>query len=449
MLRSELYRVAAMIVLCALALVIVAGRSWLAPRAGASLNLAGGPLVLSIGLLYEIGVFVALTARLRQQRPPPRWFWMANIVIECSLPTIGIALLWGSDALTARQALTSPTVLAYPAFIMLSTLRMRALLSFIAGVICGLEYLAIVILVERLEPMPLTTGHLPTELLYTYPAVLVLVGVAAAFVAARLGAHVTALMREAGHRKEIEREIEVARIIQQGLMPQQPPDMKTYEIAGWNRPAAQTGGDFYDWQRLPNGALAITLADVTGHGLGPALVTAFCRAYARATFFVEQDLALVLERINELLKDDLPDDRFVTFVAALLDDDSDNIELLSAGHGPVILYRAADRAIEARDADGVPLGVIDHMTLQHSGPIPMLAGDLLVLVTDGFFEWTDQNNEQFGIERLCACIRENADLPPASLIDTLRRRVEAFVGGTVQADDLTAVIVRRSPAIND
>src|SRR6185369_6085789 len=111
----------------------------------------------------------------------------------------------------------------------------------------------------------------------------------------------------------------VARSIQQALIPHAGPSIPGFDIAGWNRPADQTGGDYYDWQMLPDGNWIVTLADVSGHGIGPALVTAACRAYVRASSFYNSDLSSLAGRMNRLLAEDLPEGRFVTMVSVIID----------------------------------------------------------------------------------------------------------------------------------
>src|SRR5204862_4204602 len=109
----------------------------------------------------------------------------------------------------------------------------------------------------------------------------------------------------------------VARSIQQSLLPQESPQISGFEIAGWNQPADETGGDYFDWKSLPDGKVVVTLADVTGHGIGPALLAVVCRAYARASFTVSQTLTAAFDHINQALGSDLSSGRFATFVAAV------------------------------------------------------------------------------------------------------------------------------------
>jgi len=220
--------------------------------------------------------------------------------------------------------------------------------------------------------------------------------------------------------------------------------MTGYDLAGWSQPADETGGDYYDWQPLANGNVAITLADVTGHGIGPALVTAVCRAYARASFPAEADVGKVLDRINQLLCEDLQAERFVTFVVALVDPAEHTIRLLSAGHGPLFYYEAAADKVHQYNAHDIPMGLspdIAHGPPSEFHPAP---GDMLALITDGFFEWANPNGEQYGSDRLAEAIRASKGLSAAKMIEHLVADVLRFSAGAKQLDDLTAVVLKRT-----
>jgi serine phosphatase RsbU (regulator of sigma subunit) len=220
-------------------------------------------------------------------------------------------------------------------------------------------------------------------------------------------------------------------------------EIEGFDIAGWNQPADQTGGDYFDWQELPDGRVAISLADVTGHGIGPALVTAVCRAYSRASIPSMPDLGTAIDRINNMLVEDLPIERFVTFVVALLDPTNSKVQLLSAGHGPILLYTASDDSIQDFIADDIPLGLNLNIGYGPAREITLAGGDMLVLITDGFFEWTNAKSEMFGLSRLQETIRKHKNLPAKEIISKLYKEVIEFTGGTKQQDDLTAVILKR------
>ena len=137
---------------------------------------------------------------------------------------------------------------------------------------------------------------------------------------AELRAHVDRLAVEMAERQRIEHDLDIARNIQRGLLPTTKPELPGFEISGWSQSANKTGGDYYDWQQLPDGRFLVSLADVSGHGIGPALVAAVCRAYARASITSDgQDLSRFVQRLNDLLVEDLPEGRFVTYVGVLLD----------------------------------------------------------------------------------------------------------------------------------
>jgi sigma-B regulation protein RsbU (phosphoserine phosphatase) len=261
---------------------------------------------------------------------------------------------------------------------------------------------------------------------------------------ADLRANVERLVVEKSARERIERDLDLARTIQQGSLPTVKPDLPGYDIAGWSAPADKTGGDYYDWQVLPEARLFVSLADVTGHGVGPALVTAVCRAYARASFAIRQDLGGFLDRLNELLVLDLPQGRFVTFVGLLLDADRHTVQILSAGHAPVFRYIAAQGELVQTDADELPLGLT--VESSHASPPELLLepGDFILLVTDGLFEWMNASGQQFGISRLRQAALELAGETAEELIRALYARVQAFVGDTPQQDDVTVVVLRRT-----
>jgi phosphoserine phosphatase RsbU/P len=251
------------------------------------------------------------------------------------------------------------------------------------------------------------------------------------------------LLDEYAEKQRIQQDLDLARRIQQGLLPERSPQVSGFDIAGWNKPADETGGDCYDFLELEDGALAITVADATGHGIGPALMIAECRALFRAMISLSQDLANVSCRMNDLLCADLLEDRFVTAFLGVLRPGEHTLSYLSAGHGPLIKYTRADDQFTELAANAVPLGIMPGMRFDSPDKFVMQPGDMMILVTDGFFEWANAQEEAFGIPRLCDVIRRDRDLPAAEIIQRLHEAVVAFAAGAPQADDLTAVIVRR------
>ena len=258
--------------------------------------------------------------------------------------------------------------------------------------------------------------------------------------------HVVGALREAESRAKIaqlEHDLGIARSIQQGLLPKAAPKVPGFDIAGWNQPADETGGDYFDWQQLADGRVAVTIADVTGHGIGSALCMAACRAYARSGLAIEPDLGSFLSRMNQLLHRDLPSEKFVTLAAGVLNPSDATLHLISAGHGPLLFYSSSENRFHAYDAQGLPLGLLPGASYAGAQELKFGHGDVLLLVTDGFLEWTNTNDEDFGEERAKEVIRANHEMSSARIISELYSAVVKFAGPMPQLDDLTALIVRR------
>lgn len=151
----------------------------------------------------------------------------------------------------------------------------------------------------------------------------------------------------------------------------------------------------------------------------------------------------VLEQLNRLLADDLESNLFVTFAVVLLDPDSAHVNVLSAGHGPLLWYRRATDRVERLEAQGIPLGMIAGVGYEPGAEGHLDAGDIFALVTDGFYEWENPEGEEFGVTRLEAVLRESRDRPAEAVLAALRSAVADFCKGTEQKDDLTAVILKR------
>lgn len=261
---------------------------------------------------------------------------------------------------------------------------------------------------------------------------------------ADLRANVDRLAVEKAERQRIEHDLDIARRIQQGLLPTSRPDLPGHDISGWSRSANKTGGDYYDWQVLPDGRVLVSLADVSGHGIGPALVAAVCRAYARASVDSnENDLARFVGRLNTLLADDLPDERFVTYVGVLLDPRTHQVQMVSAGHGPLFRCIMSRGELVESGADGLPLGLIADQPYGPASEFTLEPGDSVLLITDGLFEWANALGESYGLERLRDAILSFASSSADEMIHGLYDEACRFVGDAVQMDDVTIVVVRR------
>ncbi len=251
------------------------------------------------------------------------------------------------------------------------------------------------------------------------------------------------LLKEYSEKQRLERELDLAREIQQGFLPKSYPEIEGYDIAGWNRPAEQTGGDCFDFIPVDSDTVHLLLADASGHGIAPALVVSQIRTMLRALVGVNLTLETTLERINNILCDDLPMDRFITAVIGTLDAQRNTLEYCSPGQGPLIFLKPSEGEVEVRPATTCPMGIISGMDFQLDIPLIFDPGDILLIVTDGFFEWFNRSGEQFGIERLKTVAMAAADLPAQQIIEKILFEVEKFAEGTTQEDDLTAIVIKR------
>ena len=244
-------------------------------------------------------------------------------------------------------------------------------------------------------------------------------------------------------QRKLVHDLEVARQIQQSIMPDAAPPAAGFDIAGWNRPADQTGGDTYDFIDAGQGRIGIIAGDATGHGIGPALVAVECRALIRALIVGTTDLASILATTNTVLQQDLLGSRFVTLCLALLDVPSSTVTFASAGHGPLLFYRAAADTFEELAVSGPPLGLFDGMSYTPPPPIHLAPGDMFVVPTDGFYEYARHDGEFFGHDRIQDALRQHRGQSAEAMALALDAAVTAFAGGAPQLDDMTVVIVKK------
>jgi serine phosphatase RsbU (regulator of sigma subunit) len=442
-LNSEWYRIVGLLSLLGLLLVYTVVRAF---AFGDVRLFLAQTLVLAIVIAHEAIMLIVIRRALKNEKDVSQATWMLNVFVESQLPTVALFLLLASQWLTPSQVLVAPAVLVYFLFIILSTLRLSPSLTVLTGILSALGYLMVAFYAAAKFEGSARLGALPRPVYFIYAGLILSGGILAALVSAQIRHHVAAALREAALQNELEQvnhDLDIARSIQQGLLPGKLPALDQFDVAGWNQPADQTGGDYFDWQALPDGQFAISLADATGHGIGPALVSASCRAYARASFLGNGGQNGVLDRLNRLLAEDLSANRFVTFAVVFLDPSNSNLRVLSAGHGPILWYKYATNTIVNLEAQGIPLGMIAGVKYSQGTEVSLASGDMLVLVTDGFYEWENPDSEEFGMKRLAAVVRESRDCSSEEVISKLRRSVASFCRGTKQQDDLTAVVIRR------
>src|SRR5262245_58849798 len=242
-------------------------------------------------------------------------------------------------------------------------------------------------------------------------------------------------------RERIEQELQVARLIQQTLLPKTEPVLPGWQISAYYQPARAVGGDFYDFIDLPDGRLAIIVGDVTDKGVPAALVMATTRSVLRGAARRLIAPGAVLERTNDLLCPEIPPKMFVTCLYAILDPASGRLQYANAGHD-LPYHRRADGVEELR-AVGMPLGLMPG-TRYEDHEIMLAPGDGVIFYSDGLVEAHNTQREMFGFPRLQAFVERHPPGDGATLIKVLLAELTIFTGPDAeQEDDITLVSLRR------
>ena len=243
----------------------------------------------------------------------------------------------------------------------------------------------------------------------------------------------------------IDEDLHTARILQESILPT---DFSAYTgtaIAASMRPAFEVGGDFYDVFPLGGGRLGLVIADVSGKGMAAAFFMAVTRTLLRGTALAGASLCECITHVNRTLCRENPIDMFVTALYAELDEHSGAVNFVNAGHCEPIVTSPNGTTRLLRRSGNPPLGVIaDRAFAEHS--FTLAPGEMLFLYTDGVTEAANRAGEFFRIKRLVDIAERFAAQSPHDLLQAVADNVERFSVGTVQADDITCLVVRRNLA---
>ena len=251
------------------------------------------------------------------------------------------------------------------------------------------------------------------------------------------------LEQEISERARVERELEVARSIQQASLPKEVPSLEGWQIAPYYQPAREVGGDFYDFHLLPEGKLGLVVGDATGKGVPAALVmsTTLGMLHSTARALGSPSPGEVLAQVNETLVARVPTNMFVTCFYCILEPESGSLSYANAGHDPPHVRRSDDNAEELR-ARGMPLGLMPGMEYEEEFA-SLREGESVLYYSDGLVEAHDPQGQMFGFPRLRALVAKYGE--ENSLAEFLMEELYSFVGdGWEQEDDITLLTLRRS-----
>jgi serine phosphatase RsbU (regulator of sigma subunit)/CHASE1-domain containing sensor protein len=253
-------------------------------------------------------------------------------------------------------------------------------------------------------------------------------------------------LRESDRRlRERAMEMRLAAEVQQHLYPRAAPDCPALDLAGAVSSAEETCGDYYDYLELPDGSLCLAVGDVSGHGLGPALIMAGVRAYVRSLAWAGERPEAILRRVNEHLCADLADGHFVTLVLVRIEADRRTLSYASAGHTPALLLDAGGEVKARLARTGRPLGLFPDSTYEACNGHRLDDGDVLVLMTDGATEAVSPRGDMFEEDGVLATVRARCERPAAEILAHLHTSLGEFCEGEPVRDDVTLVVCKRPP----
>jgi sigma-B regulation protein RsbU (phosphoserine phosphatase) len=253
--------------------------------------------------------------------------------------------------------------------------------------------------------------------------------------------HLTeAIAAEVAQRERLNREIEIARDVQEHLFPRNYPAVEGLDYAGRCRPARGVGGDYYDFLDLADGSLGIAIGDVSGKGIPAALLMASLQASLRGqTISGATDLAKLMSNVNKLIFETSPANRYATFFYGQYAPRTRELTYVNGGHNPPLVFRAGD---VLRLEDGGPVVGLFKPARYSQSSLKLQPGDVWLLYTDGISEAMNSADEEWGEERMMEAVRACRCRPAAEMVEHLISAAGAFVAGAPQHDDMTVMVIK-------
>ncbi len=251
-------------------------------------------------------------------------------------------------------------------------------------------------------------------------------------------------LSEEAMRKQ-EAQLLAAAAIQKQLLPQAAPKLPGFDIAGGCYAAEFAAGDHFDYLWLPDGSLVLTLADVSGHGVGPAMITASFHARFHSLAEISCDLPQMAKTLNSRLYRETAGEMFVTMIAGRLHPQSRTLSCVNAGHPPGYVLDASGKIRVQFDSASLPLAILPELNFSASNPVQLEDDDLVFFFTDGLVEAHRSREPMFGTERALEVIREHRAKPAAEIIAAVYAAVRTHLGTSPPHDDITLIIAKVGP----
>lgn len=251
------------------------------------------------------------------------------------------------------------------------------------------------------------------------------------------------LQQERIEKELMYKELEVARTIQSGFWPKDVPQIPNYRVAGCSKPAKSVGGDYYDYIPIPNtNRWGFTVADVTGKGVPASLLMATMRASLRSHVENNNNVGDSINKVNKLIYEDSPIDKFITAVYGELDTETHTFNYVNAGHNNPYLLNPDQHELTQLEMGGVMLGIMDPVDFKGDS-VALKPKEKLILFSDGIPEARNTEGDFFSDEAFEHWLLEHKSLSPSQMMMNLLKTIETFSKGQPQSDDITIIIIER------
>lgn len=255
-------------------------------------------------------------------------------------------------------------------------------------------------------------------------------------------------------QERMQKEMQVAQEIQHALLPTTFPEIEGYDLATIYQAAKDVGGDYFDFVWIDDKTLGIVVADVSGKGVPGSLVMTMIRTAIRLESRGNKNAVDILKRVNDFVSGDVKKGMFITIFMVVLDAEQRKISFASAGHNPLILYRAREDKTYFLNPKGIPMGMqlpegVDFGGRLEADTVRLQKDDLLVIYTDGVTEAMNPKREQYGIDRFLKFIKNNASKSSDEFVAALKMDLGAFTGNAPQNDDITLVAIKEEVELDE
>ncbi len=395
--------------------------------------------IVFIFACFETIFLLIVRNAIKKQRRIKEFLRYFQSIVESVLPVAAMVIIMdvGDNPFTV---LLSPAYSFILIIISASALHLTPRLTLLTGLLSSACYTALSIRVLYVDSFQHLNPH-PNNLYLFMSMMLFVAAIVMYFITRELRSYVDAAVDEMA----LQDELELASQVQENLLPSPLPELEGYDVAAFSTPAKHAGGDYYDLVTPDSKQAIFMLADVAGHGIGPALLTVSSRAYFRAILGEHQKISEIIQRVNQLLSFDLCTGQFVTLAALVLCMNTHAAKYFSAGHGPTLLIRKKEGTVESLAAQSIPLGIDVPLKMEPPIKFTLAPGDIVAMFSDGCYEGKNDQDEAFGLERVIGLLKENQDKPVDEIIKLLQNTITTFTGRTSQVDDMTMLLLKRLP----